>query len=351
MAEPERIEDVLFAELSLTPGKAFDGLAIGTFTAMMGEKIKITKQDLAAIVTNTKKVIQSTMSEGGELVGLPIDQDGHDRKGGAGWIVDVALSDSGDKILFTPKWTDLGEDLIRRSIRRFFSATFDLANKVIFGGSLTNWPASKNSMGVMALRPIELSENLKEITMPEIKEIEVVEPEIAVETPKGDTNMTEQVLEVETQPSETIQELLRTPEAVAELARRAQAMAEEFNAAETRKNDVVKFASRLVGGTKERPVGLAIRADEIVTVLLSLPEIQAAQVQKLLSKAFTAAIDFAEKGFEGSNYAFRPRLEGRYNELAHNWVNAGRTIKSFFSENPEVGNAEDFNLSEFEKKE
>ena len=349
MPETEvRIENLLFAELALETSRPFDGLAIGKFTTMYGDDIEITVENLAEMVKNTKKVIKSTESESGEIVGLPIDTQNHDHEGGAGWIVDVKLSEDGKKILFTPQWTDVGEDLIRRSLRRFFSATFSLEMNVIYGGSLTNWPASKDALGRMALRPIELSEYLKEIAMPDEIETTVIEPEVT--TPEGEPNMPN-TQELETQPSETIQELLRTPEAIVELGKRAQKMAEEKIAAEKRQTQVVEFASKLVGGSAEHPVGLAIRADEIVSLLLSLPEQQSKAVQSLLTKSLSAAINYAEMGFEGGNYLAKPRLSGFNLEQAQKWVKAGRKIEEFFTVNPEVGNAEDFNLSEFVKKE
>lgn len=343
----QRLQDVLFAELALMAGKPFDGLAVGTFTTMMGDEITITTEDLKKIVSNTKKVINSTKTESGEIVGLPIDEDGHDHKGGAGWIVGVDMSADANVILFTPKWTDIGMDLIVRSIRRYFSATFDLVNLVIMGGSLTNWPASKDKIGRMALRPIELSECLKEITMPKTDELEVTTP--VVEDPKGDPMPEPKVTELE-QPSETIMELLRTPEAIAELGRRAQALAEEKISAEKRKTQVIEFASTLVGGTRDHPFGLPVRADELVSLLLSLPVQQAQAVQKMLTKALGAAIDFAEKGIGGENFLMKPKLTGLNLSYAQKWVASGKKIEDFFTVNPEVGNAEDFNLSEFKKE-
>jgi hypothetical protein len=151
----------MFTDLADSKSKDFDGMASGSFVDFHGSNVTIKSRDLAEIVRKTKIAIESTVTESGEIVGLPIDEDGHDHRGGAGWIVDVSLDRNGSKIRFTPKWTDIGIDLIKKNIRRFFSVSVDLANKVIMGGSLTNWPATRDAKsGEILLRPIELSMNL-----------------------------------------------------------------------------------------------------------------------------------------------------------------------------------------------
>lgn len=153
-------QDFQFTDLS-DNFKVFDGMASGDFTDFRGQNVHIDPRSLIEIVQKTKLAIQSTRTESGEIVGFPIDEDGHDHKGGAGWIVDVELDQSGTKIIFTPKWTQIGIDLIKKNIRRFFSVSVDLVNKVIMGGSLTNWPATRDAKsGQIMLRPIELSMNL-----------------------------------------------------------------------------------------------------------------------------------------------------------------------------------------------
>ena len=150
----------LFTDLaSLTDGKAFDGLTAGSFVDAHLQEVNIKTADLAAIVANTQKAILATKTESGEIVGLPIDARNHDKGDAAGWIVGIELA--GETIRLIPRWTELGLEMISKGIQRFFSATLDLANKVFYGGTLTNWPATRDKKGKVLLRPIELSATLR----------------------------------------------------------------------------------------------------------------------------------------------------------------------------------------------
>lgn len=140
---------------SVELGKPFDGMAAGKFRDMWGLQFEIKPSELSEFVENTRANIKATKTASGELVGLPIDLSNHDRGDAAGWIVDV--SQEGNVLQFVPRWTELGSDSIRKGLRRMFSPTIDLANKAILGGSLTNWPASRDGKGKILLRPLELS--------------------------------------------------------------------------------------------------------------------------------------------------------------------------------------------------
>lgn len=139
----------------LVDGRPFDGMVAGEFTDMLGRTIRFAREDLSLFVANTMRNIEATRTESGEVVGLPIDSKNHDRGLAAGFIVAVELA--GDIIRFIPKWTELGRDLITKGLMRFFSPTVDPERKVIVGGSLTNWPASRGENQETLLRPIELS--------------------------------------------------------------------------------------------------------------------------------------------------------------------------------------------------
>lgn len=145
------------ASIGLFEGKPFDAIAPGKFVDMYGRSLEIKADELQQYVDNTRKHIEATKSESGELVGLPIDASNHDKGDGAGWIVDVTLENN--RVRVFPKWTEIGLDLISKGIRRFFSATVDTTRKVIMGGTLTNWPASRDhKSGLILLRPVELAE-------------------------------------------------------------------------------------------------------------------------------------------------------------------------------------------------
>lgn len=153
-------QEFLFVDLEqLKEAKAFDGVAEGVFKDMLGRRVVVS--DLDIYVKNTQEILDTTKTESGELVGLPIDSKQHDKGDAAGWIVGFELM--GNIIRFIPKWTELGLELIEKGKQRFFSPTIDLKNKVILGGSLTNWPASRTKKGKILLRPIELSEEIQEL--------------------------------------------------------------------------------------------------------------------------------------------------------------------------------------------
>ena len=151
---------LLFVKLGddvLTEGKAIDGLVPGTFITMYGRKIEVTEEDIPEFYDNTLAAIEATTAESGELVGLPIDAQNHEEDDAAGWIMGVELE--GDLIRLVVKWTAIGVEAISTKKRRFFSANLDLVNKIIQGGSLTNWPATRDiSTGITLLRPVELAQ-------------------------------------------------------------------------------------------------------------------------------------------------------------------------------------------------
>ncbi len=157
----------IFSQLSadnLLPGRAFDGLTVVETLDMSGRPVTVTAAELPLYLANTQAAIKAAVSQSGELVGLPIDAGktgDHDKGDAGGWIVGAELA--GNVLRLVPKWTDLGRELITKSIRRFFSATIDTVHKVILGGTLTNWPAVRDAQGKMLLRPIELSKSLYEL--------------------------------------------------------------------------------------------------------------------------------------------------------------------------------------------
>lgn len=342
----------LFVELSNQMADevaVMDGLAAGTFTSNSGREVSFNPKELPEYVANTRRIIASTRTDKGEIVGLPIDMDAHDHKGGAGWIVGAEHDKARDVVRFMVKWTEEGKRLIKGNIRRFFSPSTDITNRAVLGGSLTNWPASRSPSGQIMLRPVELSQQLKSVNMEAlIEKLVAVELENNPELSKqgvhkmGDTNTV----------NPTLTQLLNTPAAVEELGRQAQARAEELVAADRRKREVVEFASTLVGGTKEKPFGLPVRAEDVVTVLLSLPIPQAKAVEKLLTMALNAAIDFAEHGYSYANdgallQSGKPHLPAALKPYLTQWLQSGQNMSAFFAANPELGAMVDYNLAEF----
>lgn len=346
----------LFVELSQKDDlKKIDGLAAGTFTAMSGQEVTFEASELPEWVVNTKAIIESTRTETGEIVGLPIDLNAHDHQGGAGWIVDLELDEARNVIRFIVKWTKAGIDLIAGNIRRFFSPSTEPNEKIVLGGSLTNWPATRDTKGRMLLRPVELSAQIKEIDM--VKTLE----ELQADNEAKDKLIAQlQAAKPATETGDDTAELAElnswmsgNENAVEELSKRAQQMAELQIKAQRRKDKVVEFASQIVGGTTDKPFGIPIRSSRIVKLLLSLPEKQAQEVQELLALTWKYSIDFAERGIDGSNFSLKPKLPVELASVAKLWVDSGKPIEAWFAEMGEgaVGKAEDYDLSMFQKVE
>jgi len=333
--------------------KYIDGLAAGTFVSMTGEEVSFEADELQSYIENTQKIIESTRTESGEIVGLPIDKDRHDHAGGAGWIVGLELDQARNIIRFLVNWTNEGIDLIKGNIRRFFSPSTDPTNKVILGGSLTNWPATRLETGQILLRPVELSQSIKEIDMPKTLEEMFTDLKAGILEAVGKNKPAEHQADPPAEPettSPTLRELLNTPDAVEELGKRAAEMAQEAIRSEKRKIRAVEFAARIAGGTREKPFGLKVRPNDLVALLLSLPEKQAQAVEKILEASLTAAIDFAEHGFDSDGFIQKPHLPAAIKPYARQWVDAGKPIVEFFAQNPELGPAENYNLVEFMKE-
>lgn len=351
----------IFTELAtdvLQDGKWFDGLAVGEFTDMWGSHVEVKDDHLNKYVDNTLAAILVTETESGEIVGLPIDAVDHNRGQASGWIVDVRLAD--DKIQFLPKWTEIGIELIEKGTMRFFSATFSVKKKVILGGTLTNWPATRNEKEEILLKPIELSSgdssNLFVFTT-EIEAAEVPDGDQDTddeefeqpENPKGVENMVdlteltdeqraalkaearEQVLselapaknDDDTQ-AERITRLRKeiNLEAFAELSniediREAFAQStdevllaelkrqEQYQArrmaqmlAETRRvNEIAEFCAKATGGDDEAPRGLPIQSDELETFMLSLDKEQRKAAENFFGRILESGLtDFTELG-------------------------------------------------------
>lgn len=358
-----------------------DGMAAGVFTTMTGQKVSFTKKDMPAYATNTQKVLESTKDSKGNIVGLPIDINNHDHKGGAGWIVGVELDEQRNIIRFLVNWTKVGIEAIKNNLTRFFSPSINAENKTILGGSLTNWPATRSQQGEILLHPVELSLSIKELHMSDEKDNnnvilealknlplriaelmsnredddsdadggEVTETELTVERR---AELERQYLEELAKKNFTVDELLQTPEALEKLGMQAHEIAQKAIKAEARKLHAVNFAAEICGGTQERPFGLPIKATEIVSLLLSLPEAQAKAVEELLRATHLTAIDFAQHGFDSNGYPMKPKLPEPIHGIAVNWIASGKSIEEFMKVNAdELGAPEQYDLSEFVVKE
>lgn len=355
-----------YTELTLSAiARPFDGMSVGNFKTAEGA-VSIEGDELDDYLKNTKEVLESTRTEGGEIVGLPIDMDGHDHKGGAGWIVDVVRE--GDLLRFIPKWTEAGQQLIREGVRRFFSPSFDPEQKVIIGGSMTNYPASRDERRRIKLRPVELSETL---FVPEYEADDSFFTKLSdtfdgfftkwssfsKARPTDDKNTTEGG---STMPTEKeLAELAAkadTPEGLAELNdyinKQRDARVAELLDAQTRSQHIAELADTLVGGSKENPKGLPVEKKALVAFLSELTPEQQKQAETILSAIVEKGfIDFEEKG-HSAEIDGEATLPDWAAPLLQDVLDNGGTMEDFFKANAdELGEQKSYDLSMFKVKE
>jgi len=351
-------------ELTTTDAKPFDGLKAGfEFTDMRGRAVKFEIADLPEYLANTRAAIDATRGESGEIVGVPIDSKNHDKGDAAGWIVGVELA--GDVMRFTPRWTDIGIDLISSGRQRFFSPTVDLQHKTVIGGSLTNWPATR-AKGKTLLRPIELQEgepmdDKDELDDKEKNTLTALAGMFAKLMRKLAGNPAEPDKPADEEPEQDKEKAampepqnLAAPPAsdkTAELEARVSELAElrfaEMVKAVNRKNKIADFCKRITGGSESNPRGLSVKADELAEVILSMPEEQADKLQSLLESA--VVVDFSETGHNRAA-PIKAELPANVKPFLKAWLAGGLELADFFTKNPEVGKADEFDLAEYEKE-
>ena len=362
------LEPFLFTELNeeaLTEGSAFDGVAFGTFRDMLGREITLDADDAADYVTNTASAIEATKTESGDLVGLPVDAQGHEKGDGAGWIVGVELVDG--VIRLAPKWTRIGRELIGEGIRRFFSATIDVTNKVILGGTLTNWPATRDENNRLILRPIELQSGFFTVDKLDTEPVSTASSNISEEANMPDeiVEQTEEVTEVQAQP-EPNPEIDLPPDVIAELMEQARKSGQagphqlaqivqrvadqqaerrvtELLEANQRQWEITELAAKLTGnGERALPVKIETMADFLVS--LNPNQFDAAKaIFETISK--NGLIEFSEFGH--SRQRRKKELPGDYQGALKDTVAAGNTVADFFAALPDLGNPDEYDLSAY----
>jgi len=353
---------ILLVELS-GDGRPFDGLTTSArrgspFVDMFGREIEISLDDLREMESNTRAVIESTATESGEIVGLPIDVRDHDKGDGAGWIVGVELAD--DVLRFIPKWTEIGRELIEKGIRRLFSATVDMTRKVVIGGTLTNWPAVRSADGRLLLRPIELC-NLNPVA-PKQEGKRMGEQVNFADLPKADQ------ARLRYEAGQTVRaEFGLTPkgdpggsdfaaELVAEMRQKARddarAEMQAEMAAQKRAGEISEFCNRITGGTDETPHGLSIEADRLEKILTAVPDAERAELQTVLGEIVeSGVVNFQEEG-HAQHMGGKSDLPEWAELSIRKFVAKGNKVEDWFQINPDlIGSADDYDLSAFVKEE
>jgi hypothetical protein len=371
------MKDFIFVDLSLMgDAKKFDGMAAGKFTDMWGRETVFLPEELPAYVANTKLALASTADSLGHVVGFPIDSMGHYGEEAAGWITDVSMAEGRDIIEFTPRWNAIGMASIGSDTLRFFSPTIDIERRVIMGGSLTNWPATRTADHQILLRPVELSEqihtyesmqNLPIVTLGEaIKHAfndlknfmsGLVQPTPRPEAdPQGDLSMTMQPEPLPVEPIETPVALagtptppavvdLSSPDIVQMINAQAEARAAVILAEREHSAAVVQLADQLCGA------GLPIDHDKALAFLQALPVELYPEAEAILTAAATRdPINFAEAGHARVVQGTQP-LPDSIKPILTSWLEKGLSLESFFETNSvELGAMSDYNLTEFIKE-
>lgn len=360
--------DFTFTELSNDGEDAhyIDGMSASPeghpFISMSGAEVEIKAEDLQSYIDNTMPIIESTRTEKGEIVGLPIDANKHDHLGGAGWIVGLELDKARNVVRFLVKWTKEGTDLITGNIRRFFSPSIDTENKTILGGSMTNWPGTRNDKGQILLRPVELSQSIKEIDMAEtLKEIldnfTAKVAEAVGQKPQGQTQTTQpqtdpaQPVDLSNVVNPSLAALVKDPDKLAELDAGVQELVKQKVNQRMRQDHTKKFVAELIGGTQSEPYGFAVKQKDLIGWMLSLTDAQAKFAENLLNEMRSKAVDFAAHGISSEGFLQLPQLPAPILKTAREWIAQGHTIDEFFEVNKEeLGSPEKYNLSEFIKE-
>ncbi len=354
-------------EIQLIDGKWFEGFAIGEFTDMFGREIEITEEDLDFYLKNTRKAIRATKElESEEIGGLPIDARDHERGEAAGWIVSVKMSDEGDKLLFKPKWTVIGQDLLKSKLMRGFSATFSLEDMVIMGGTLTNWPATRED-SVPILAPIELSEtNIAEKVFIRLSNLFKQTPENQEEISNEGVPMTKKVkLNIEDLTEDQVSELsVQLVDKLSESNGSGAVNLEQYIEVQVdtradekikhalvlakKKKTVASFVTEMTEGTEEDPNGIGVKPEDLSDLLSGLDEDQLELAMKIIKtiKA-NGVVNFEELGDDGE-------VKGKKElpkEVQTALDDGTLKVKDLGMSSMNLGDLDQYNLSKYQKKE
>lgn len=345
--------DFLFAEFE--EGQPVEVIRTGEFVDRYGRDVEVTAEDLDAYVAN--------FEAGAAGQEIPVDIK-HERGEAAGWI--KKLWREGDRLLATVDWNEFGRQLVGEKIYRYVSATIDVVKKVVKSVSLVNFPAVKG------LRPIELSEGvytmglqegLIERIMQAIRSVlgEVESGEETEETEGLGTEQGEDEHHEEDKMGLTEQERAELREELrqevlaefeqqrqnrAELAEEVRAEVEAELAAEYQlRNELREFAEEVCGGE----FGLSTDPDEIVELMIGMPEERREQMQSVLR---AKVVDFTECGSSRDGEAGKKKLPETIRPMLQRWLDDGNELEKFFVINKaELGEMSQYNLAEFVDKE
>jgi phage I-like protein len=152
-----RFIPVLLSEENIP--KKIQLLRVGNFVHD-GREIKVSNLDLKSMVKNFSEKIRG--------IDLMIDFSHNSEGEAAGWINQLALSDSGDQLWAEVDWTPTGKKCLENKSFKYISADFSFNYKdnekrndhgpTLFGAGLTNRPVVKE------MSPIVLSEGINQLS-------------------------------------------------------------------------------------------------------------------------------------------------------------------------------------------
>jgi len=346
--------EFLFAELS--ERRPVEVLRVGEFVERHGQDVSISEEDLDAFVAN--------FAAGTAGQDVPVDVD-HRRGEAAGWVTKVWRE--GSRLLASIDWNEVGKRLVGERVYRYLSASIDTKGRVIKSISLVNFPAVKG------LKPVELSEGvyawaeagLVEQIVAAIREVlqggdyhgsekyTMGRKSVDLgERRKGDEGMTEEELKRlrEEIKAEMEAELVEHEKTLAELREQVRTEVEAELAEEAkRRAELAGFAAEVCGEKDGAEAGLSAKPDEVVEFLAALPEKQVEAAKAMLK---SKVVEFGERGSSRDGRGGKKELEEPYASQLRDWIAAEYDLAEWFKLNADViGQAEEYDLSEFESKE
>jgi hypothetical protein len=204
-----RFIPVLLSEENIP--KKIQLLRVGNFVHD-GREIKVSNLDLKSMVKNFSEKIRG--------IDLMIDFSHNSEGEAAGWINQLALSDSGDQLWAEVDWTPTGKKSLENKSFKYISADFSFNYKdnekrndhgpTLFGAGLTNRPVVKE------MSPIVLSEGINQLSevdkMNEEKKEEIEEKKEEVKLTEMNVALEENELSLEDQLQALKDELLKKDE-------------------------------------------------------------------------------------------------------------------------------------------
>ena len=305
-------------ESEVFEGKWFEGFAVGAFIDKLGRPLEVKREEMSLFFDNTREAIEASRAKGsGEIEGLPIDAKDHERGNAAGWIVDVALNITGDKLLFKPHWTVIGFELLKAKLMKGFSPTFSLEDMVIIGGTLTNWPATRED-GIAILAPIELElseTSIADKVVARLSNLFQKTPENQEEFNTEGVTMTKNKVKIEDLTPEQVSELSTQLVADAiggkgngkvvdleqyiesQIETRADAKIKVELLLAEKSNTIANFVKDITEGTEEDPNGIGVKPEVLNELLSSLDDDQL-ELAMTIIKAIKAGavVNFEEQG-------------------------------------------------------